>query len=432
MNRKIRTGLASLTVGCMVLGLGSLTVGAASAATPAAVPAVAAVDGCYGVTVTLAQTAPGVIAGTMKVAVTGAAIVTPMLVNQTTGVTIIATGFKGPDVQTFNWDNTSVKAKDVLQGFLGPNNPCGDPLKVEGPVVPTNNPPVITPAGPPTCAQPGGQGVASFDVMNPNNIGISYQILAGQGIVRTVEVGAGQTARIDISRPPGTYSFALRAAGSVTNPVPFTIVSCDVTPPAPVAAQPTLALKDQPVCVKEGESTSVDLLITNTADDTHQGVVYSLGGQTVTLADGASGVLSVSLPSGTHQVSVTGDDGTSVALSVTVTVCESSTPTPTPTQTASPTTTPTSTPTSSTPPVTQPASSAPAVTTSQTAVVETSTQAVALPANNNTGNRGGNFHTAAQSQAGPSPWTIAGALLLMVAGIAFAIRSRLGYDPTHA
>lgn len=432
MNRKIRTGLASLTVGCMVLGLGSLAVGAASAATPA----VASTDGCVGVTITLAQT-PGVVTtGQMTVVATEKAIVIPTLVDTTTGVTLIAFGFGAPDTKVVAWSDPSIKVGDVLQAFLGPTNPCGAPLTVVGTVVPTNNPPVITPAGPPTCAQLGGQGVASFDVMNPNNIGISYQILAGQGIVRTVEVGAGQTARINISRPPGTYSFALRAAGEVTNPVPFTIVSCDVvTPPTPVAAQPTLALKGQPACVEEGESTSVDLLITNTADDTHQAVVYSLGGQTVTLADGASGVLSVSLPSGTHQVSVTGDDETSVSLSVTVEVCESSTPSPTPTQTqtSSPSATPTSTPTSSTPPVTQPASSAPSVTTSQTAAVETSTQAAAvLPANDNAGGRGGNFDTAAQSQAGPSPWTIAGALLLMVAGIAFAIRSRLGYDPTHA
>ena len=429
MNHMVRKSLASFTVGCAVLGLSSVAVGAASAATPPVV------DGCAGVTFTLTQT-PGVVtSGTMHVVVADVRIIIPTLVDTTTGNTLIATGTKGPVTKDFPWSDASIKPGDTLQAFLGPNA-CGPSLTVVGPV-PTNNPPGVTLVGTPTCAKEGEAGVASFDVTNPNENGVTYQIIVGQGIIQTVSVGAGETARLNVSRIAGSYSLALRAGGSVTNPVPFTIEPCVVTPPSPVAAQPTVALVGQPASVNGGQSTSVSLLITNTADDTHASVTYHYGDQTITVADGASGTLTISLPSGAHQVTVTGDDGTSASVTVTVPVRESPSPTPTPSETPTSTPSPSSTPSgSTTPPVTQPASSAPvtsaATTTSRVATTETSTQAAALPVSNNTVGRVGNIDTAAQSQAGPSPWTTIGALLLMIAGVAGLVYVRLGRVARHA
>lgn len=431
MNRMVRKLLASFTVGCAVLGLSSVAVGAASAATPPVV------IGCDGVTFTLTQT-PGVVtSGMMHVVVADVRIIIPTLVDTTTGTTLITVGTKGPITKDFPWDDPSIKPGHVLQAFLGAGNPCGAPLTIVGPA-PTNNPPGVTLVGTPTCAKEGEAGVASFDVTNPNENGVTYQIIVGQGIIQTVSVGAGETARINVSRIAGSYSLALRAGGSVTNPVPFTIEPCVVvTPPAPVAAQPTVTLVGQPASVDGGQSTSVSLLITNTADDTHASVTYHYGDQTITVADGASGTLTISLPSGAHQVTVTGDDGTSASVTVTVPVRESPSPTPTPSETPTSTPSPSSTPSgSTTPPVTQPVSSAPATstaaTTSQVATTETSTQAAALPVSNNTVGRGGHFDTAAQSQTGPSPWTTIGAWLLMMAGVAALAYVRLGRVARHA
>jgi hypothetical protein len=366
----------------------------------------------------------------MHVVVADVRIIIPTLVDMTTGTTIITAGTKGPITKDFPWDDPSIKAGHVLQAFLGAGNPCGAPLTIVGPVVPTNNPPTITLVGTPTSAQQGGTGTASFDVTNPNNVGISYQVFVNNAPAETFTVGAGQTARLDVTRPAGDYTLTLRAGGSVTNPVTFTIPSA-VTPPPPVAAPPTITLKGQPASVDAGQSTTVELLITNTADDTHASAVYHYGDQSITVADGASGVLTITLPAGTHQVTVTGDDGTSASVSVTVPVAAPK-PTPTPTQTPSPTTTPA--PTVSAAPAPKPASTGtttPAPATTQAAVaVSQGTPAPAQVAGVNNqwqpdlaahGDVG-----ATQSQAGSSPWMAIGMVLLVLAGIFAYAYIRMG------
>lgn len=119
-------------------------------------------------------------------------------------------------------------------------------------------------------------GSADFTVKNPNEVGITYQVnVNGGGGPTSLSVGAGETATLTINRPSGDYALSLRAAGSVTNPVAFTIGSDVVeTTPAPAQAPVLPTFVD----------TTGKLTVPAQGDNTPNAWTYTVGGTPVSAA----------------------------------------------------------------------------------------------------------------------------------------------------
>lgn len=137
-------------------------------------------------------------------------------------------------------------------------------------------------------------GSADFTVKNPNEVGITYQVNVSVGGGFSLSVGAGATATMTVNRPSGDYSLTLRAAGSTTNPVDFTIGSDVVSSPTPAQA-PVL-----PTFVDTTSTSPAKLTIpaqgSNTPDAwtyTVDGTLVSASGSTLTVTGTVKVVISL-------------------------------------------------------------------------------------------------------------------------------------------
>lgn len=233
MNRKIRKLLAATAGLCTLAGLGSIGMGAASAA-PTPPPG-------HSVNCVIAPTPEVPAEGTLTVTVEGRTFVLPSMNDVTSGKEIIPSqpnGFTGPGVRVISYNDPSIMPGDTLQAMLGAD-PCGASVtlpKAAPVMVPPSITQIITPAS--TCAAPGGTGVASLAIVNPNGMAVTYSVLVNGTEVQTVMVPPGDKGVvINVMVPAGTYHVRLRAAGMTTDPVTFVVEPCATASPTPTPTE---------------------------------------------------------------------------------------------------------------------------------------------------------------------------------------------------
>lgn len=123
----------------------------------------------------------------------------------------------------------------VLDGIDRCNTPAGLPVNEVGCAV--GLAPSVEFMGGTLAPSADGVGSASFSFTNNNDVTMTFQVHVSGVSVGTVTLDPRIATPWSVDRPVGDYALTLRAAGSVTNPVPFSIAAAAVV--IPPVVEPT-------------------------------------------------------------------------------------------------------------------------------------------------------------------------------------------------